>query len=152
MVASRQKYNKKLCTEKPSEMATKVLEFGQCMTSNKNLFEKGVQAELNAIVTPEAIMNSQIRSIQDRLKHSCCSVAKARREFMETTIPNCKQYTNVASEMIDSYLAETVGIICPDFEGKQRHDCEKLPKLQTAKSSSSRNFLGPILNVVQSLA
>lgn len=151
MVNSRQRYNKKLCTEKPSETANKMLDLSKCMSNNRNLFEKGVQAELSAILTPEAIVNSKMESIQDRLKYSCCSVAKARREFMETTLPNCKQYSSVSSEMIDSYLADTVGIICPDFEGK-RHECDKLPRLQLAKSSNSRFFLAPILNVIQTLA
>lgn len=152
MVGSRQKYNKKICTEKPSETALKVLELGRCIMDHKVLHDKGMQAEINAIVTPEAIVKSDISSAQERLKHSCCSVAKARREFMETTFPHCKQYSHVASEIIDSYLAETVGIICPDFEGRQRNECDKLPKLQTAKSSKTRNFLGPILSVIQTLA
>lgn len=152
MVNSRQKFSKKVCTEKANDYTNKVLELGQCMSKHRNLIEKGMQAELNSIVTPEAIVSTKIDSIQERLKHSCCSVAKARREFIDTTIPNCKQHIQTATDLIDSYLAETVGIICPDFEGRQRNDCDKLPKLSVAKSSNTRNFLGPILNVVQTLA
>lgn len=152
MVSSRQKYNKKLCTEKPSETALKVIDLSRCVLNNRQLSEKAMQAEVNAIVTPEAILNGNIHSVQERLKHSCCSVAKARREFIEATFPHCKQHSQVASDMVDSYLAETVGLICPDMDGKQRSECEKLPKLPTAKSSSRRNFLGPILGVIQTLA
>lgn len=152
MVNSRQKYNKKICTEKQSETATKLIELSQCMHNNKVSFEKGTQAELNSIVIPEAIVNSKIDSVQERIKHSCCSVAKVHKEFLEATVPTCKQYTQTASEVIDSYLADTVGIICPDFETKPRSDCEKLPKLTTPKSSNARFFIRPIINVIQTLA
>lgn len=151
MVTSRQKYNKKICTEKQSEQATKLIELSQCMASNKVTHEKGLQAEFNSIIVPEAIVNSKIDQVQDRIKHSCCSVARVRKEFLDATQPNCKQYSSVASEIIDSYLAETVGIICPDFDTKLRYDCEKLPKLTTPKSSSARYFIRPILNVIQTL-
>lgn len=152
MVNSRQRYNKKICSEKPTEAATKFLELSQCMESNKVTVEKGLQAELNSIVIPESIVNSKIDSVQERIKHSCCSVARVRKEFMDATVPHCKQYSQVASDIIDSYLAETVGIICPDFESKLRHECEKLPKLSVAKETTSRYFVRPILNVVQTLA
>lgn len=122
------------------------------MMADKASREKGVQAELNAITVPEAIVNTKIDSVQDRIKHSCCSVAKVRKEFMDSAQPNCKQYTPVASDMIDSYLADTVGIVCPDFETKLRHDCEKLPKLTTGKPPHARFFVRPILNVIQTLA
>lgn len=152
MVNSRQKYNKRICSDKQSEAATKLMELNQCMIDNKASLEKGLQAEFNSISTPEAIVNSKIDSIQDRIKHSCCSVAKVRKEFMDATIPQCKQYSGVASEIIDSYLADTVGIICPDFESKLRHDCEKLPKLTSTKPSQARFFVRPIINVIQTLA
>lgn len=152
MVNSRQKYNKKICSEKQSESATKLLELNQCMHNNKQAVEKGIQAELNSISTPEAIVNSKIDSVQERIKQSCCSVAKVRKEFMDATVPYCKQYSPVASDIIDSYLADTVGIICPDFESKLRHDCEKLPKLGSPKSSNARFFIRPIINVIQTLA
>lgn len=152
MVSSRQKYNKRICSEKQNDAATKFLELNQCMKNHKSAQEKGLQAEMNSISVPEAIVNSKIDSVQERVKHSCCSVAKVRKEYLESTYPNCKQYSQVASEVIDSYLADTVGIICPDFESKLRQDCEKLPKLANSKSSSSRFFIRPILNVVQTLA
>lgn len=150
MVNSRQRYNKKICSEKPSEAANKFIELNQCMHSNKMTMEKGVQAELNSILTPEAIVNSKISSVQDRVKYSCCSVARVRKEYMDATVPTCKQYSQVASEVIDSYLAETVGIICPDSQKNQ--DCDKLPALSVGKSSNARFFVRPILNVVQTLA
>jgi len=152
LVNSRQKYQKKVCSEKPSETAIKVMELSQCMANNKVNYDKGIQAELNSILTPEAIVSSKIENVQERVKQSCCSVAKVRREFLETTLPNCKQHTQAASEIIDSYLADTVGIICPDFDNKPKSECEKLPKLQASKSSNSRFFVRPILNVVQTLA
>lgn len=152
MVNSRQKYNKRICSEKPTEAALKFLELNQCMQTHKVGVEKGIQAELNSIATPEAIVNSKIDSLQERIKHSCCSVAKVRKEFMDTTVPHCKQYSQVSSEIIDSYLGETVGIICPDFDSKLRYDCDKLPKLATPKSTSARFFVRPILNVIQTLA
>lgn len=151
MVNSRQKYNKRICSEKQSESATKLMDLAQCMHNNKQSLDKAITAEMNSITIPEAIVNSKLESVQDRIKHSCCSVAKVRKEFLEATVPHCKQYTQVASEVIDSYLAETVGIICPDFESK-RHDCDKLPKLATPKSSSARFFIRPIVNVIQTLA
>lgn len=152
MVNSRTKYNKRICSEKQSDAATKFLELNQCMHSNKVAVEKGQLAELNSITTPEAIVNSKIDSVQERIKQSCCSVAKVRKEYMDATLPHCKQYSQVATELIDSYLAETVGIICPDFETKLRSDCEKLPKLTAPKSSNSRFFVRPIINVIQTLA
>lgn len=150
MVNSRQKYNKKICAEKQSEAATKLLELNQCMANNKPTVEKAIQAELNSILVPESIVNSKIDSVQERIKQSCCSVARVRKEFMDATVPHCKQHSQVASDVIDSYLAETVGIICPDFESK-RHDCEKLPKLVAPKSSNARFFVRPIINVIQTL-
>lgn len=54
--------------------------------------------------------------------------------------------------MIDSYLAETVGIICPNFDEKAKHECETLPKLAPPKTSNARFFVRPILNVIQTLA
>lgn len=152
MISSRQKYNKKICSEKQSEAATKFLELNQCMESHDTNHERGVQAELNSIVVPEAIVNSKIDNVQDRVKHSCCSVARVRKEYMDATIPHCKQYSSVASDVIDSYLAETVGIICPDFEGKSQNECAKLPKLNTPKSSNAKFFIRPIINVIQTLA
>lgn len=152
MVNSRQKYNKRICTEKQSDAATKLLELDQCMLGNKVAVEKGLQAELNAIAVPEAIVNSKIDNLQDRIKHSCCSVAKVRKEFMDATMPHCKQHSQVASEIIDSYLSDTVGIICPDFESKARFDCDKLPKLTAPKTSTHEFFVRPILNVIATLA
>lgn len=152
MVNSRQKYNKKICSEKQSDAATKLLELNQCMTNSKASTEKGIQAEMNSITTPEAIVNSKIDLVQDKIKHSCCSVGKVRKEFMDATVPHCKQYSQVASELIDSYLADTVGIICPDFESKLRQDCDKLPKLTTTKTGSAKFFVRPIINVIGTLA
>lgn len=152
MVNSRQKYNKRICSEKQSEAATKLMELNQCMLNNKASLDKGIQAEINSITTPEAIVNSKIDSVQDRIKHSCCSVAKVRKDFMDATVPHCKQYSGIASEIIDSYLADTVGIICPDFESKLRQDCEKLPKLTSSKPSNAKFFVRPIINVIQTLA
>lgn len=150
MVNSRQRYNKRICSEKPSEAANKFIELNQCMHNNKMSMEKGIQAELSSILTPEAIVNSKIGSVQERVKYSCCSVAKVRKDYLDATIPACKQHTQVASEVIDSYLAETVGIICPDSQKNQ--DCDKLPALNIPASSNSRFFVRPILNVVQTLA
>lgn len=152
LTASRQKYNKKICSEKPTEAATKLIEFGQCILDNKPAFERAVRAELNAIIIPEAIVNTKIDSVQDRIKQSCCSVAKVRKEFLDAAVPHCKQYTQVASDLIDSYLRDTVGIICPDFESKARSECANLPKLNTPKSSTARSFIRPIVNVIQTLA
>jgi hypothetical protein len=151
MVSSRQRFNKKICVEKPNETSSKVVELAQCMRNDKALWDKGAQAEVNAIVTPEAIVNHKTDNVAERLKQSCCSVARARKEFMESIMPGCKQYSSAASETIDSYLADTVGIICPDFE-KLRNDCERLPKLTYAKQPNARHFIRPILNVVQTLA
>lgn len=153
MVNSRQRYHKRICSEKPSEAALKLIEMNQCMVNNKLNWEKGLQTELNSITVPEAIVNSKLDNVQERIKYSCCSVAKVRKEFMDSTIPNCKQYTHVASEMIDSYLADTVGIICPESDSsKPKYDCEKLSKLSASKSANARYFVRPILNVIQTLA
>lgn len=152
MVNSRQRYNKKICTEKQSESATKLMELSQCMHDHKSAMDKGMAAEINSIVIPEAIVNSKIDSVQERIKHSCCSVAKVHKEFLDATTPDCKQHSQTASDVIDSYLADTVGIICPDFSTKPRSDCEKLPKLTTPKTSNARFFIRPIINVIQTLA
>lgn len=152
MVNSRQKYQKKVCTDKPSEASTKLLELNQCVQQNKGSHEKAIQAEISSITIPESITNSKISNVQERIKQSCCSVARVRKDFMDTTVPHCTQYSQVASELIDSYLAETVGIICPDFESKARHDCEKLPKLTVPKSSNAKFFVRPIINVIGTLA
>jgi len=151
LVSSRQKYNKRVCVDKPNEASAKLLEFSQCMRDDKSLMEKGQLAEVNAIVAPEALVNLKIDNVAERLKQSCCSVARSRKEFMETIIPGCKQYSQVAAELIDSYLADTVGIICPDFE-RLRNECDKLPKITYAKQANSRHFIRPIMNVVQTLA
>lgn len=151
MVNSRAKYNKKVCTEKPSEASNKFIELGKCMAENKAASEKGMAAELSAITIPEAIVNSKIEPVQQRLKQSCCSVAKVRKDFLDATQPHCKQYTQVASEVIDSYLAETVGIVCPDFE-RHRSECDKIPKLIISKNPQHRFFVRPILDVIQTLA
>lgn len=152
MVNSRQKYNKRICSERPAEAASRLFEFAQCINKSAQSFEKSLQAELSAILTGEAIVGARIESAQERIKHSCCSVAKVRKDFLEATQPACEQHAQVASEMIDSYLAETVGIICPDFEDHKRQDCEKLPKLAIPKTSTARFFVRPILNVIQTLA
>lgn len=151
MVMSRQRYNKKVCTEKPSDAALKFIELGKCMAENKAASDKGYMAEVNSITTPEAIVNSKIEPVQQRLKQSCCSVAKVRKEYMDATMPHCKQYSHTASEVIDSYLADTVGIVCPDFE-KKKEECDKLPKLTTSKNPQHRFFVRPILDVIQTLA
>lgn len=151
MVASRQKYNKKICAEKPTESATKLVELTQCMTSNKAAHERGVQAEMNSILVPEAIVNGKIETTQERIKHSCCSVARVRKDFLDALEPECQQYSSTASDIIDSYLADTVGIICPDFNTKVQQYCDKLPKLTTPKSSNARYFIRPIMNVIQRL-
>lgn len=151
MVQSRQRYNKKICVEKPNDASSKLLELGQCMRNDQALMEKGTVAEVNAIIAPEALVSRKIDNVSERLKQSCCSVARSRREFMDTIVPGCKQFSPVAGDIIDSYLAETVGIICPDFE-KMSKECDKLPKIEWAKTANSRHFIRPIMNVVQTLA
>lgn len=152
MVASRQKYNKKICTEKQSDAAVKLIELNQCLLGNKASQDKAIEAEINSVLVPEAIVGSKIDSVQDRLKHSCCSVAKVRKEFLDASTLNCKQHIQTATDLIDSYLAETVGIICPDPDSKKNQECDKLPKLAMPKSASARYFVRPILNVIQTLA
>lgn len=152
MVNSRQKFNKKICTEKQSDAATKLLEFNQCMLGNKQAAEKAYEAEIQSITVPESIVGGKIADVQDRLKHSCCSVARVRKEFLESSTTNCKQHIQAATDLIDSYLAETVGIICPDPDSKKNQECDKLPKLVISKTANARYFVRPILNVVQTLA
>lgn len=152
MVKSREKYNKKICTEKQSEQATKLLELSQCMETHKSTHEKGNQAELNSITVPEAIVNTKIDSIQDRIKVSCCSVSKVRKDYLDASVPNCKQYQGVASDIIDSYLADTVGIICPNFDSKDTEGCDKLNiKITPSKKTNAKSFIRPIIDVIGTL-
>lgn len=55
------------------------------------------------------------------------------------------------ADLIDSYLADSIGIICPDFD-KGMTFCDKLPKLNTSKTAKSKFFILPVLDVVQLLA
>lgn len=55
------------------------------------------------------------------------------------------------AELIDSYLADSISIICPDFD-KGLTFCDKLPKLNTVKEAKSKFFILPVLDVVQLLA
>lgn len=151
LVQSRQKFNKRICTEKPTETAQRLIELSQCMLGSKEQTEKGTLAEMNAITLPESIVNAKIDSGSERLKYSCCSVAKSRKEFIDLTSPQCRQHSQMATELADSYLAETTGMICPDFDSKQRHDCDKLPKLPTSNKMQSRHFISPTLRVIQML-
>ena len=150
LVQSRQKFNKKICTEKPGEWSNKMLEADRCILGHKDLLEKGMQVEIHNIAVPEAILNSKIETTEERLKYSCCSVASSRREFIDISSPHCKQHLPIATELVDSFLAETTSIICPDNE-KQRNECDKLPKLPISRAKS-RAFIFPTLKVIQTLA
>lgn len=149
MVSSRTKYNKKICSERLTEAASKFLDLGRCMMEDNAAFEKGLEAEINSVSIPETISRTKFDQVQEQLKVSCCSVAEVRQQYMDSTNPSCKQHTGTASEVIDSYLAETVGIVCPNFE-KLRNDCAKVPRL-TPKAPQHRYFIKPIIDVIQTL-
>lgn len=152
MIKSREKYNKKICTEKQGEAATKLLELNKCMNNNPSTHEKALQAEINSVAVPEAIVNTKIDSIQDRIRVSCCSVAKVRKDYMDASVPSCEKHQQTASEIIDSYLADTVGIICPNFDDKDTKSCDKNDiKIVPSKKTNARSFIRPIIDVIQTL-
>lgn len=151
LVSSRQKYQKKICSEKPSESARKLIEYNECMFNNGGMV-KAANAEFNSIITPEAIVRAKFDTVQDRIKQSCCSVAKARKEYMAAAEPQCKSMLDVPTELIDSYLADTVGIICPDFDSKIKQNCDQIKSLDLSKEPVSKSFIKPIISVVQTLA
>lgn len=55
------------------------------------------------------------------------------------------------ADLIDSYLADSISIICPDFD-KGMAFCDKLPKLNVSQKAESKFFILPVLDVVQLLA
>lgn len=152
LIQSRRTYNKKVCTETPNETAIKLVNYSQCCSNSKLCRDKGDQAEFNAIAFPDAIASAKM-SVEDRLHHSCCAVSRIKREFVETSTANCKQHMQGMAELVDSYVADTIGLICPDFNSpKPRFDCNKLAPLSLGKVPSSRYFVRPIVNVVQQLS
>lgn len=148
MITSRTKYNRKICERDP-EAANRLMELSKCMNTNKAAHEKGLKAELNSILISEAIVKGKIENSQDRLRYSCCSVAKVRKEFMEATLPHCAQHSQTATEIIDSYLSDTVDLICPK---NKNHNCDALAKLEVPSQPSFRYFIRPIINVIQTLS
>lgn len=150
MIASRQKYNKEICHENISDAASKLLEYNKCMHAN-NGAEKAIEAEINSIIVPEAIINTKFSKNQDRINQSCCSVSRSRDEYMAASSPRCSRHSAAAATMIDSYLSDSLKIICPNFDSKL-NECDKLPKLTLPKQPTSKSFVKPIIGVVQALA
>ncbi|KAG9509416.1 putative cytosolic iron-sulfur protein assembly protein CIAO1 [Fragariocoptes setiger] len=151
IIAGRIKYNKRLCSETPSDLGTKFVNAFKCITPFKNLMEKGVKAENYASVSSEAIANTKLNSSDIRLKYACCAVSEIKRQYIDSSRPNCAEHAPAVADLIDSYLADSIGIICPDFE-KGMQFCDKLPKLNFTTKAKSRFFILPVLDVVQLLA
>lgn len=152
MATSRNKHNKKICAEKQSDAGTRFIEMGKCMMETKASYEKGLQTEILSVTIPEVIVDSKIELVQDRLKRSCCSVADVRQQFMDSMNPHCKHHSHTAQEVIDSYLADTVGLVCHDFE-RLKKECKDLPQLKTTHATPKhRFFVKPILDVIQTLS
>lgn len=152
MAISRHKYNKKICTDTHSEAAKKFIEMGHCMLETKPAYEKGLQTEITSILIPEVIVDNKFEQVQQRLKRSCCSVAEVRQQYMNSMIPSCKDHAQTAKSVIDSYLADTVGLVCHDFE-RLKEECKELPKLHIAHDAKPKHrfFVKPILDVIQTL-
>ena len=73
------------------------------------------------------------------------------QQYIDASRPNCASHSTAVGELIDSYLADSIGIICPDFD-KGLTFCDKLPKLNVSKDARSKFFILPVLDVVQILA
>lgn len=73
------------------------------------------------------------------------------QKYIDASKPNCATYSGAVADLIDSYLADSIGIICPDFD-KGMTFCDKLPKLNVSKEAKSKFFILPVLDVVQLLA
>lgn len=150
IIAGRIKYNRKLCAETVGDFNGKFIDTFKCMTKIKPLMEKGVKAEIFAAVVSEGIANTKLNSSDIRLKHACCAVSEIKRQYIDSTRPNCASHSGSIADLIDSYLADSIGIICPDFD-KGMTFCDKLPKLNSSREAKSKFFILPVLDVVQLL-
>lgn len=71
---------------------------------------------------------------------------------MDATLPACAQHTQTFGDLVDSYLADTVSLICPNFESStSSKDCDKLTKLEQPKQLKAKYFVRPILQVIDLL-
>lgn len=91
--------------------------------------------------------------MSERVKRTCCSIQVAREDLIAAVKPECEKSVPLLSEYVDSYTAETLSLICPDYEKLVKDgECAKLGQLPIEGVKPKFNFmLAPMVKAVKAL-
>lgn len=115
----------------------------------ENAFDKTKNAERKTILNSQILLDMNETDDKLRLKRACCGVIESRADFMDATKEKCPQHEKLYAEYVDSYMAEAMGLICPDAKDLE---CGKLEPLKMdGVEPKTKFFLSPMLKIVKSL-
>lgn len=126
-VASRQKHQKKYCTNPNSEQSKKFVADMKCIREVN--FESRRKLESDVALKIEQLAKKDLRDPALELRYLCCAVRDIKKGLLDGARRDCPRSMETYEEMISNVYPEEINLVCDDEE-KLDKACSTLEPLK----------------------
>ena len=89
----------------------------------------------------------------EKITRMCCMLEQQKQEVASIVRPKCEKAIPFMKEFLDSYLSESLGLVCPDLKQLIKSDtCNKFSPIPIeGVKSKYLFFLAPMIKILRGL-
>lgn len=121
--------------------------------SKQNLKDQMKAVEDKGVLTAQVLGETSFKDDKEKITRMCCTYVKQKEEAMEVIKGKCDKAVTFVTDYLDSYLAESLSLVCPDLEKLVKEgECNKMTPVSLDGTKAKYQFLlTPSIKLVKGL-